>query len=92
MAESILGYISRIIFFPNRRLVQERSKKIEIFFIKQIQGNLMTKVFFIFKETLFLAYFWSISPIFGGRKCFPRKSDMHNLIRFSSTMSKFRET
>ena len=37
---------------------------------------------------LFLADF----PIFGDKKCFPEKSDIHNLTRFSSTTAKFRET
>ena len=38
----------------------------------------------------FLAYFWPISPILGGKKCFPKKSGTYNLI--SSAMLKFRET
>ena len=50
------------------------------------------KVFFKFKEALFLAYFWSISPIFEGKKSFLKKSGMHNLIKFSITVSKFKET
>ena len=38
-------------------------------------------------------YFWPISPIFQT-KSFSKKSDsvMHNLIRVSTTMPKFRET
>ena len=32
---------------------------------------------------------WPVSPIFEGKKCFPKKSGSHNVIRFSSTMPKF---
>ena len=48
----------------------------------------MTKFFFKFKKN----YFWSISPIFGGKKSFTKKSGIHNLIKLSSTILKFRET
>ena len=47
---------------------------------------------FLNSKTLFLTYFWPTSPILGGKKCFPKKSGMHNLIRFSITMPKFKET
>ena len=47
---------------------------------------------FLNSKTLFLTHFWPTSPILGGKKCFPKKSGMHNLIRFSSFMQKFWET
>ena len=45
----------------------------------------MTKFFFKFEKL----YFW---PTFGNKNRFPKKSDIHNLIRFSSTVPKFTET
>ena len=63
-----------------------------MFLIKKIQGKLITKFFFKLKKILFLAYFWSTSPILGGKKCFPKKSGTHNLIRFSSNMPTFRKS
>ena len=58
--------------------------------IEQIQEKLMTNFFFKFKKSFFLP----ISPTFLGKKSFSKKSGsvMHNLIKVSSTMSKFRET
>ena len=35
-----------------------------MFIIEQVQGKLITKFLSTFKKTLFLAYFWLISPIF----------------------------
>ena len=45
-----------------------------------------------FLKTLFLTYFFSISPILGAKKVFPKnQAVMHNFIRVSGTMLKFRE-
>ena len=51
----------------------------------------MTKFFFSFKNLIF-GHFWPISPIFGAKKVFAQiQIVMHNLIRASGTMPKFRE-
>ena len=50
----------------------------------------MTKLFFKFKKL----YFWQFQahfPNFWGKNVFPRNRDvMHNFLRVSGTMSKFR--
>ena len=38
----------------------------------------MTRFFFKFKTL----YFWPTSTNFGGKKCFPKKPGIHNLIQF----------
>ena len=48
------------------------------FHYKQIQGKSMTRFFFKFKTL----YFWPTSTNFGGKKCFPKKPGIHNLIQF----------
>ena len=48
----------------------------------------MNKFFFKFKYP----YFWSTSQIFGTKNVFPKNpAVMHNFIRVSGTMPKFRE-
>ena len=58
----------------NQLLIFEKHfSQIEDFIIEQIQGKLMTKFFFKFKNptfVLFLAHF----PIFGDKKMFSQKS------------------
>ena len=53
----------------------------------------MTKFFNKFKKTLFLAHFWSIFPILGG-KFFPPKNPavIHNFIWVSSTCQNLEKT
>ena len=51
----------------------------------------MTIFFFKFKKPYISPIFGLIPLILGGKKCFPKKSGTDNLIRFSSTMPKFRE-
>ena len=50
----------------------------------------MTKFFFS-SQNLIFGHFWPISPIFGAKKVFAQiRNNMHNLIRASGTMPKFR--
>ena len=46
----------------------------------------MTKFFFTLKKPYFWLIFGPLPLFLGAKKCFPKKSGMHNLIRFSSTM------
>ena len=52
-----------------------------IFIIEQIQWKFITKYFFKFKKSLFLAYFWLISQILGAKKFFRK------ILALSSTSS-----
>ena len=82
---SILAFISGTRSFPICAWTQQL---IKIFIIERSQWKLNTKFFFKFKKP----YFWSISPIFLGKKVFPKnRAVMHNFIRVSGTMPKFRE-
>ena len=51
----------------------------------------MTKFFFKLK-TLFLAYFWAISRIFGAKKVFPKNPLSQAQLDKGVNMPKFRET
>ena len=45
---------------------------------------------YIQKKTLFLAYFWSIFPVFGAKRFFPKNlAVMRNFILVSNAMPKF---
>ena len=57
--------------------------------MEQIQGKLMTNIFFKFKNPIFGPF-----PQFLAQKKFPKKSSSvtHNLTKVSSTMPKSRET
>ena len=53
-----------------------------------MQWKLMTNFFFKFKKP----YFWPTSPIFGAKKVFPpNRVVMHNFLKVSGTIPKFRE-
>ena len=74
------GLYLRNKIFPKYRICAGTQQIIKIFIIEQIQTN------FFFK--LKNSYFLPISPI----KVFPKnRAVMHNFIRVSSTMAKFRE-
>ena len=82
MADSILVYISKTTFFPNRRL----------FIIEQIQGKLMTKIIFKFKKPYFWPVFGSFFHFCRVKNIFPKNLARISLIRFSSTMLRLKET
>ena len=79
LAESILAYISKITFFPIQDLCRNTVNKRHIHYRPD--------------SVKIKPYFWPIYPIFGAKQVFFKTSAsvMHNIIRASSIMPKFRK-
>ena len=89
MIGRILAYISETKFFQD--LYRNTVNNIN-FHYKTSPEKINDQIFLWIQKTLLWPYSWPTSPILGSKKCFHKKSGMHNLIRFSITMPKFRET